>query len=146
MIFKTKLMRKLCAIAIVLPVFALCVACGEDPTSNNESTGDDDPTEEPGKPSGGEDDKYEDIKVVDGKVRFYLKEQENSTRTITNLTARDWAKSSVIVNGKNYEISMSEGDNPRPYIEVAESGSYNATLITPESGKWYGSSTYADIK
>lgn len=146
MIFKTKLMRKLCAMAIVLPVFALCVACGEDPTSNNESTGDDDPTEEPGKPSGGEDDKYEDIKVVDGKVRFYLKEQENSTRTVTDLTARDWAKSSVIVNGKNYEISMSEGDNPRPYIEVAESGSYNATLITPESGKWYGSSTYADIK
>ncbi len=144
--FKTNLIRKIAAMLVIMPAFALCVACGEDPTGNDGSTEDDDPTEEPGKPSSGEDEKYEDIKVVDGKVRFYLKEKENSTRTATGLSARDWAKSSVVVNGKTYEVSMTDGDNPRPYVEVSESGSYNATLITPESSKWYGSSTYSDIK
>lgn len=142
MIFNTKLMKKLCAMLVILPAMALCVACGDDPTGGDDPAGGDDPTEEPG----GNDEKYEDIKVVDGKVRFYLKEKENSTRTSTGLSSRDWAKSSVIVNGKTYEVSLTDEQTPRPYVEVTESGNYNATLITPESKKWYGSSTYSDIK
>ncbi len=130
----------------VLPMFALCVACEDGPTE--ETGGKDDPNEQPDdKPNGGgAEDKYEDIKVVDGKVRFYLSEKADATRTATNMTARDWAKSSVIVNGETYAVALTGDETPRPYVEVKESGSYNATLITDSSSKWYGGSTYADIK
>ena len=142
------LTKRLIALLAIVPMFVLFVACGDDPTNNNPNG--DDPTDQPGdNPGGGtgeEEEKYEDIKVVDGKVRFYLKEKPNSTRTATGLTARDWAKSSVIMNSKSYEISLTDESTPRPYIEVPESGNYNATLITPDSKKWYGTSTYSDIK
>lgn len=49
------------------------VMCGEDPTSN-EGNGN-------GSNSTNGDDSYEDIKVVDGKVRFYIEEKDNATRT-----------------------------------------------------------------
>ena len=55
----------------LLPIFALMVACGDDPVSGDNPK--DDPTEQPGdKPA---EEEYEDIKVVDGKVRFYLREK-----------------------------------------------------------------------
>ena len=147
MIFNTKLMSKWWVMLVLLPAFALCVACGDDPTGNDDPAGEDDPTEEPGtKPDEKPDEEYEDIKVVGGKVRFYLKEKENSTRTSTGLSKRDWAKSNVIVNGKSYGVLLTDEETPRPYVEVNESGSYSATLVTSESNKWYGSSTYSDIK
>ena len=142
--FNFETVKKFFMAASVLPLFALGVACQPAPeVDDNGGGGQDDPNNGGG---GGSTEKYEDIKVVNGKVRFYLSEKENSTRTITGLTARDWAKSSVIMNGKTYEISLTDEETPRPYVEVSESGSYNATLITPNSKKWHGSSTYADIK
>ena len=135
-------MRKFFAAAAVLPIFALCVACtpGPDPVpGGNEGEGD-----EPGE--GGSTEQYEDIKVVNGKVRFYLSEKENSTRTATNMTARDWAKSHVMMGGKNYPVQLTDEETPRPYVEVAEASSYSGTLLTSSSNKWYGGSTYADIK
>ena len=124
----------------IMPIFALCVACGEDPT------GQDTPNGGNGDNPSGDEEKWEDIKVVDGKVRFYLKEKEDATRTATNMTARDWAKSSVLIGGKSYAVEMTDEATPRPYVEVAESSSYNATLITDASSKWYGGSPYSDIK
>ncbi|MBO5235024.1 MAG: metal-dependent hydrolase [Alistipes sp.] len=141
--FKT--VKRVIAMLVVMPMLALAVACGDDPTSENggETTGGE--GEKPG--TGGDNtEKYEDIKVVGGKVRFYLSEKENSTRTATNLSARDWAKSSVIMNGKTYEVALTEEATPRPYVEVDESSSYTASLITASSSRWYGGSTYADIK
>ena len=121
-----KLTKKLLAMLALMPLFALFVACGEDPTTGNEDPGTGD-TEQPGTTPGGEEEKYEDIKVVNGMVRFYLYEKENSTRTSTGLTKRDWAKSSVIINGKSYQVELTDAETPRPYVEVAESSSYNAT-------------------
>ena len=137
-------MKRLFTLVALMPMFALSIACGEDPTPNNNG----DNSGEGDKPGteGGNTEKYEDIKVVNGKVRFYLSEAENSTRTATGLSARDWAKSKVVMNGKNYEISLTEGENPRPYVEVDEANSYSASLITTSSGRWHGSSTYSDIK
>ena len=138
-----KFTKKIIALLAVLPLFALCVACGEDPTNNGDK-----PADEPGETPGGgnEQEQYEDITVVDGKVRFYLKEKADATRTATGMTARDWAKSSVLVGGKSYAVEMTDDATPRPYVEVPESSSYNATLITDASSKWYGASPYSDIK
>lgn len=132
-----KLTKKLLAILALLPVFALFVACGEDPT-NSEGTND--------KPDSGNESGYEDIKVVDGKVRFYISERENSTRTASGMSARNWATSKVVVNGKSYSVEFTDEQTPRPYVEVAESGNYNAVLQTPSSGMWFGSSAYANVK
>ena len=94
-----KLTKKLLAILALLPVFALFVACGEDPTNN------DGPNDKPGS----EDESgYEDIKVVDGKVRFYISERENSTRTASGMSARNWATSKVVVNGKSYSVEFTD--------------------------------------
>ena len=138
-----KLTKKLIAMLALLPLFALFVACGEDPTNPddpNNGNGD-----QPGDKPGTEE-KYEDIKVVDGKVRFYLKEKENSTRTATNMTARDWAKSKVEMNGKTYAVDFTDEQTPRPYIEVPKADRYEAVLLTSNSSKWYETTPDKDVK
>ena len=134
-----KLTKKLFAMLALLPIFALCVSCGEDPT------GQDGPNNNGDEPND-EQEQYEDIKVVEGKVRFYLKEKENSTRTATNMTARDWAKSKVEMNGKSYSVQFSDDNTPRPYIEVPQADKYEAVLLTSSSDKWYGSTPKSDVK
>ena len=134
--------RRVFAAVALVPALVLFVACGPDPVGP-------DPGGEDGPSTGGDDNKqeqYEDIKVVDGKVRFYLSEKENSTRTATNMTARDWAKSHVQMGGKNYPVQLTGEETPRPYVEVPEASSYSGTLLTSASSKWYGGSTYADVK
>ena len=135
--FDMRLSGRAVAMLVVLPIFALCVACGEDPLSG------DNPNNNPGE---GGTDGYEDIKVVDGKVRFYLSEQENSTRTASGMSARNWATSKVVVNGKSYSVEMTDEETARPYVEVVESGSYNAVLQTPSSGVWFEGSAYSNVK
>ena len=137
-------MKKLFTLLALIPMFALAIACGEDPATNNNG----DNSDEGDKPNNEGDniEKYEDIKVVNGKVRFYLSEKEDATRTITGLSARDWAKSSVIMNGKTYAVALTDEKTSRPYVEVDEANSYNASLITSTSNRWHGSSTYSDIK
>ena len=137
-----KLTKKLIAMLALAPIFALCVACGEDPIPGN-----DDPNNGNGDTPGGEEqEKYEDIKVVDGKVRFYLKEKSDATRTATNMTARDWAKSKVEMNGKSYNVELSDDETPRPYVEVPQADKYEAVLLTSNSNKWYGATAKSDIK
>ena len=73
----------------------LCMAC---------SSGDkhvDDP-DGPDNPGGG--DEYEDIQVVNGKVRFYLREAENSVRTALGTGDRSWRKSLFWFNVKSYAV------------------------------------------
>ena len=86
----------------------------------------------------GNTEEYEDIKVVNGKVRFYLSERANSTRTATNMTSRNWERSTVELNGKSYAVSMDDAEIPRPYIEVDKADKYEARLVTENSTKWYG--------
>ena len=98
----------------------------------------------PDNPGGG--DEYEDIQVVNGKVRFYLREAENSVRKAMGTGERAWSKSLVSVNGKSYAVESDE--NGRYYVEASasSSGTYNAILTNSGSSGWYGSSAYADVK
>ena len=130
-----KLTKRIFAMLALMPIFALCIACGEDPLNDDSQNGSN------GDNSGGDQEQYEDIKVVDGKVRFYLMEKKNATRTAANMTARDWSKSSVVMNGETYDVEFTDEETPRPYVEVAKASSYNATLITSSSNKWYDEST-----
>ena len=134
-----RIAKNLFAAAVLIPVLAMFVACKPEP-----EWVDGPDVDEGGE--GEEQEQYEDIKVVDGKVRFYLSEKEGSTRTATSMTARDWAKSSVVMSGKTYSVQLTDEETPRPYVEVASASSYSATLLTPTSDKWYGGSPYADIK
>ena len=133
--------KRVFALAALIPATALFVACGPDaPVEPNDPDSGDTP--------GGDDkpEQYEDIKVVDGKVRFYLSEKEGSTRTATNMTGRDWAKSRVYMNSKTYPVQLTDEETPRPYVEVAEAGSYSGTLLTAASDRLHGDSPYADVK
>lgn len=133
------LTKKLVAMLALPSILALCIACGEDPTGQDgPNNNGDDPNDE--------QEQYEDIKVVNGKVRFYLKEKENSTRTATNMTARDWAGSKVEMNGKSYSVEFSNDKTPRPYIEVPKADKYEAVLLTSSSNKWYAKTPKSDIK
>ncbi|MBO5813903.1 MAG: metal-dependent hydrolase [Alistipes sp.] len=134
------LTKKLVAILALPSILALCIACGEDPLNDDSQNGSN------GDNSGGDQEQYEDIKVVDGKVRFYLQEKSNSTRTATNMTARDWAKSKVEMNGKSYSVELSNDKTPRPYIEVPQADKYEAVLLTSSSNKWYAKTPKSDIK
>ena len=120
----------------VLLICCCCLGCG-----NGEKEIDD--PDRPDRPDG---DEYEDIEVVDGKVRFYLSESENGIRRPMGVGERVWNESKVTVNGKPYAIATDEND--RRYIDVAASnaGTYNATLTTTESGSWYDTSVYTDVK
>ena len=130
--FNLDSMKKLAATLALLPMLIFSVACEPLPDDSNVQP-DEDIAEEYGP--------YEDISVVNGKVRFYVMEKKNATRTAANMTARDWAKSSVIMNGETYKVEFTDDETPRPYVEVAKASSYNATLITSTSNKWYGEST-----
>ena len=129
--FFTKITNYCRASLFVIFIITLLVACGQDPVDNgNDNTDTDSPENSDG---------YEDIKVVDGKVRFYISEKENSTRTASGLSARNGATSTVVVNGKSYPVEFTDEQTPRPYIEVMESNNYNAVLQTPSSSMWFGS-------
>ena len=97
-------------------------------------------------PGDGGQDGYQDIEVIDGKVRFYLSEADGAARKAAGTGERSWAGTEVSVNGKTYDIAT-DGDG-RYYIdaEASSSGSYNAVLTTPGSEMWYGASAYADIR
>ena len=125
-------MKKFAATLALLPMLIFSVACEPLP---------DDSDVQPDEEIAEEYGPYEDISVVNGKVRFYLMEKKNSTRTATNMTARDWTKSQVIMNGETYDIAMSDEETPRPYVEVPKASSYKATLINSSSDKWYGESS-----
>ena len=136
-----RLTRKLVVLLALLSTFALVVACGEDPTANDNTT------EQPGdKTPEKEEEKHSDLEVIDGKVRFYLKEKSNSTRTATYMAARDWTKSQVIMNGSTYQVNLTDEKSPRPYIDVPQADEYKATLLTPDSNKWYESTPDKDVK
>ena len=85
------------------------------------------------------------LDIVGDKVRFYLSEKVDATRTATALPKRNWTTSSVTVNGVSYEIKSPE-QNPYVEVAVAEDGIYKAVLQTLDSSDRYGSDPYTDIK
>ncbi len=87
----------------------------------------------------------EGIDIVDNKVRFYLSEKKDATRTATALAKRDWSTSSVKVNGTSYTI-QSPAQNPYIEVAVAEDNTYRALLETSTSSSRYGSDAYTGLK
>ena len=116
----------------VLLLLVVCVSC------------DDRHAEEPS--AAPDEDAYADIVVVDGKVRFYLSEQADASRTASGLGVRDWASSKVVVEGKVYDVEFTDDSRHRPYVEVKAADSYSAVLTTAESKRWYDSSLYAGVR
>ncbi len=87
----------------------------------------------------------EGIDIVNNKVRFYLSEKANATRTASSLAKRSWSSSTVKVNGTAYTI-QSPTENPYVEVAVAENGIYTAVLEGSGSSSRYGSDAYTDIK
>ena len=81
---------------LLVAIVLFLAACAPVSSGENEGAGDNTDAQPEG---------YEDIKVVAGKVRFYLSEKADATRTAASMTPRDWAKSKVEVNGKSYAQS-----------------------------------------
>ena len=98
-----------------------------------------------GQSGGQSGDAYQDIEVVDGKVRFYLYEAEDAARHQMDVPQRDWASADVRVNGVSYPVSAAA--DGRHYVDVSASasGEYNATLVADGASPWYGSSLYSDV-
>lgn len=89
---------------------------------------------------------YQDIEVVDGKVRFYLYEAEDAARHGMAVPKRDWTSSDVKVNGVSYPVSVTS--DGRYYVDVTASGTdeYNAVLVGAGESSWYGTSQYSDVR
>lgn len=138
--YNTLRIKRFAKITTILLSALAFVMCVEDPTSN-EGNGN-------GSNSTNGDDSYEDIKVVDGKVRFYIEEKANATRTASGLGERGWSTSKVSVNGKNYEIQLTDEQTPRRYVEVEASNSarYDAVLLAASSSQWYEGSAYSGVR
>lgn len=120
-----------CLLALLIMIGLFCIGCdgSEKPTTSQT-----------------QDDEYEDIKVVDGKVCFFLSESAEPVRTWMGVGKRAWNKASVSIDGISYPVETDI--KGRHYINVAASdlGIYNAVLTTTESSDWYGASAYADVK
>lgn len=138
--FATKFINRPIVILLLAATMIFSIACGEDPADNGGNNN--------GSGDSGDGSSYEDIKVVDGKVRFYISERENSTRTASGLNVRNWATSKVQVNGKSYDIQLTEDEEPKPYIEVAALNSerYDAVLLSTSSSQWCEGSYYSEIR
>ena len=92
------------------------------------------------------EEEWEDIKVVAGKVRFYLSEQPEASRTASGLPSRDWAESKVVVNSKIYDVKFTAQEPYRPYIEVDAADDYSAVLISDTSNLWYDRSLFTGVR
>lgn len=88
----------------------------------------------------------EGIDIVENKVRFFLEERSESTRTATNIAARKWDESSVTVNGTNYDIEFTADKRAYVDVAIADDNVYTALLQTPSSSSRYGTNAYTNVK
>ncbi len=99
---KRKINNLLSFMATIVAI-SLCVMCSEGSDTGNDGS-------DKGSEGSQGEDSYEDIKVVDGKVRFYISEKDNATRTASGLSARNWKTSKLIVNGRSYTIQLTDDE------------------------------------
>ncbi|MCQ2114729.1 MAG: metal-dependent hydrolase [Bacteroidales bacterium] len=98
---------------------------------------------EGGNTEGGETGKVEDIKVVDGKVKFYVDIDKDSPRSKAGITSR---LTKVSVNGKEYTPAKDEKGQLFVEVPEAASGTYSAVYYNTVSKKFYGTSANIDVK
>lgn len=86
-----------------------------------------------------------DIEENDSKVLFYLAERSDGIRSLEGIAKRDWAKSKVVVNGNEYDVSLDGNGKPYILVDVSASNAYEAVLLSPESEKWYRDNPYSGV-
>lgn len=94
---------------------------------------------------GGEEPGTVELKVVDGKVRFYVTNAESSPRVSLGIIPSSYAKYKVRVNGADFPVSVDSDGESYVDVPVAADGKYTAVLYTSKSSSWCGSSFYSDI-
>ena len=81
--------------------------------------------------------------ITDGKARFYLAELPNSVRNLYGKTITSWADYTVKVNGVTYPVKY---DSQKGYyVDVMESSTYNAVLLSAKSSNYHGQNEYTDV-
>ena len=130
--------NKMTRLIIVALMLAFGVACGEEPTSND--------PESPNKPNDENNTPGNDDSTSDGVLRYYISERSGALREFVSEEERDWESSEVVIEGKNYPISISK--EGYPYIDIEEDSEIvtDAVLISPNSSAWYGATPYEGIK
>ena len=81
--------------------------------------------------------------ITDGKARFYLAELPNSVRSLYGKTITNWADYTVKVNGVTYPVRLDS--EKRYYVDVVESSTYNAVLLSSKSSNYHGQNEYTDV-
>ena len=135
------MLRKLFYLLILAPMVALCIACGEDPSTNDPE----DSNAEQETPND-DNDKPDNGGATDGVVRFYLSERSTDLQLQIKTEERDWERSEVIIGGRNYPISISEEGLPYIEIEADSEEVSEAVLVTTNSSAWYGTTPYEGVK
>lgn len=117
-------------LAIITVCFFCFLGCDKGGTSNN-----------PGNGQSGEDSS--DIVVKDGKVKFYLAQANEAPRKIMGVNDPSWKSMTVEINGTECEVNEESGGKFYVEAPASPSGSYNASLTSANSSRWYGLSPYS---
>lgn len=128
-------MKTIKIISLML-IGAILVCCGKDPEENNGNGNNSTEQHNQAKPG-------EPISVVDGKVRFYLSEKDNSIRAVAGLGISDWKSFNVSIGGVDYPVLLT--DEGEPYIEADPASAYNGVLYSESSSRYYGLSRYVGV-
>ncbi|MCQ2135377.1 MAG: metal-dependent hydrolase [Bacteroidales bacterium] len=124
------------ALVKILPILLACACTGLLGASCDK--------ENPKKENGGkEDEKVEDIQVIDGKVTFFVDIDSKAPSVAMGVKN---AATKVLVNGK--ECTIKKDDKGRRFVEAAASasGNYTAVLVNVGSQEFYGASASSEVK
>lgn len=81
--------------------------------------------------------------VTNGKARFYVTETQNSVRSLYGRAITNWGDYTVKVNGTQYPVLKdAQGRN---YVDVVESSTYNAVLLSGKSSNYHGQNEYVEV-
>lgn len=122
-------MQTLKILSLIFAALLSVSSCGDDKKSSTSGTG------------GGTD--FEDISVVDGKVKFYIVEDEGTPRKAMGVKSR---LSKVLVNGQEYTPQKEDDGRLSITVNASNSGEYTAVWYNSLSKNWYGSSPSSDVK
>lgn len=126
-----------CACCLVVTVVFILTSCEVEPAPGSGDNADTD--------NGGiaAPEEVYPLVVTNGKARFYVKELQNSIRSLYGKPITNWADYTVKVNGVQYPIL--KDTQGRDYVDVIESSTYNAVLLAAKSSNYHGSNEYEDV-
>ena len=84
--------------------------------------------------------------IGDEKVRVYLSEKANATRTATTIPARDWSESSVEIDGEIYSVRLTPENEPYVNVPAKKLNSGMAVLYASNSDMRYDTTPFEGVK